>query len=107
MAKLLTKEQIQQAYDQYLADHADEINVLITKKIESAVKSSIAEAFASGRGYDNQKGWAAKQVTGLVDEKIKAATNSKTVVVDLDNIQNKINSTIQRKLKKLDVDITI
>lgn len=107
MAKLLTDEQIKRAYDQYVTDHADELNVLITKKIESSVKSAISEAFASGKGYNNRKGWATKQVTALVDEKIESATNSKTIVVDLNDIQNKINSTVQRKLKKLDVDITM
>jgi len=105
MAKLLTDEQIKQAYRDYLKENKEQVAQMIAKKIEIATKSAINQAFATGNGYNSDEGWARKLVSTLVDEKIKAATTAQTVTVDLDEIQKRVNASLQKHLNKLNVEI--
>ena len=104
MVKLLTDEQIKQAYQDYLKDNKELVAQMIAKKIETATKSAINQAFATGNGYD-EEGWARKLVFSLVDEKVAAETTAQTVTVDLDEIQNRVNASLQKHLNKLNVEI--
>lgn len=105
MTELLTDKQIEQAYRDYLKDNKKVVDQMIAKKIETATKSAINQAFATGNGYGDSEGWARKLVYSLVDEKVSAATTAQTVVVDLDEIQEKVNASLKRHLNKLNVKV--
>ncbi|WP_435634052.1 hypothetical protein [Levilactobacillus brevis] len=107
MTELLTSEQIKQTYAEYLCNHKAEIDQLLSKKIETAIKSAINQAFATGSGYNSSEGWARKLVSSLVDQKIELAVDNQELNVDLSEIQDKVNASVKRHLNKLNVKIDI
>lgn len=104
---IITEQELDKKFSEYVKKHYDEFSDLIDTKIERAIKSTINNAFQTGRGYENDKGWAYAYVEKLVGAKAKKIIDGNEITVDPEEIREKVNKVVTAKLKKLKVDIEI
>ncbi|GEK28894.1 hypothetical protein [Furfurilactobacillus siliginis] len=99
MAELtvLTQEQLSERFNKYIADHQEEINEMIDKKIHTSVRSAIADAFAMYGGT------ATNQVKGIVQGRIDNLTSS--VEINDEELLDKLNKKVVTQVRKANVSI--
>lgn len=106
MNAVISNEEIERRLKNYLVTHKTELDEMITKKIGTSVRSAITDAFSSGDSYRNaEPGWARQFIYDEVNDQVQVQMNRKGIKIDTDDVQRKVNQAVQRKLKRLNVDI--
>lgn len=93
--EIVTNQQLQKATEKYLFNHREEIQEMINKKIETAVRRSITDAFNGYTGSVND------QIKEIVQGRISEITASLTI--DTEQLQKRI----EQQIKKADIEIKL
>lgn len=101
---ILSPEQMATRIEKYMKLHADEIDVMIDKKIETSIKRAINDSFKRESEY-SAAGTAEKEIKKAVNAQIKKLTNS--IEVDQDELMGKINDKIQKKIDRVSVKLNV
>ncbi|RRG07776.1 MAG: hypothetical protein DUD32_12615 [Lactobacillus sp.] len=97
--EIVTKQQLQKATEKYIFDHREEIQEAINKKIATAVRQGIADAFNKYSGSVND------QIRELVQGRIGEITASLTI--DTEQLQSRLQKRIEQQIKKADIEIKL
>jgi hypothetical protein len=96
----LTDEEVKKRFEQYVAEHQDELEEKVDKKIGTAINSAISNAFA----YD---GWARSLVYNLVQDKAKRYVDEHPVEVDIKAVAERLRKNAERAAKKPTVQLAM
>lgn len=105
MTTVISNEEIERHLKAYLVSHKVEIQEMIHKKVGISVKAAITDAFAKEDRYDGNRGWARQFIYDEVNDQVQSQINRDGIHIDTDEVQEKVNQAVQRKLKRLNVDI--
>lgn len=97
--EIVTNQQLQKATEKYLFNHREEIQEMINKKIATAVRQGITEAFNGYSGSVN------RQIKELVQGRIGEITASLTI--DTEQLRLRLQKRIEQQIKKADIEIKL
>ena len=97
--EIVTNQQLQKATEKYIFNHREEIQEMINKKIATAIKQGIAEAFNKYSGSVND------QIKKLVQDKISEITAS--VHIDTEQLRLRLQKRVEQQIKKADIEIKL
>ena len=97
--EIVTNQQLQKATEKYIFNHREEIQEMINKKIATAIKEGIAEAFNKYSGSVND------QIKKLVQDKISEITAS--VHIDTEQLRLRLQKRVEQQIKKADIEIKL
>lgn len=97
--EIVTNQQLQKATEKYIFNHREEIQEMINKKIETAVRQGITDAFNKYSGSVND------QIKEIVQGRISEITASLTI--DTEQLQSRLQKRIEQQIKKADIEIKL
>ncbi|RRG08806.1 MAG: hypothetical protein DUD32_10025 [Lactobacillus sp.] len=97
--EIVTNQQLQKTTEKYIFNHREEIQEMINKKIATAIKEGIAEAFNKYSGSVND------QIKKLVQDKISEITAS--VHIDTEQLRLRLQKRVEQQIKKADIEIKL
>ena len=101
---ILSPEQMAVRIEKFMKLHADEIDVLIDRKIATSVKRAINDSFKPKSDYSTE-GMAEKEIRKAVNANLKRVTSC--IDVDQAELTKKINEKIQKKINKVSVKVSL
>ncbi|MBS9399977.1 hypothetical protein [Pediococcus acidilactici] len=102
---ILSPEQMAVRIEKYMKDNADEIDVMINKKIKASINRAIKDAFQTADGYGRTDGTAEQAIKKTITAEIEKATSS--IVIDQGELVEQINRKLQKKLSSVSVKVNV
>lgn len=94
---VLTQEQLDKRFKDYMAKHQAEIDELIDRRINTAVKSAITDAFSTYNGT------ARESVKQVIQGRIKKL--SAGITIDDEDLLQRLNKKVATQVNKASVSI--
>lgn len=98
--EIASQEQLNKLVTEFIETHHSEINEMIEKKVTTAVKRAINDAFSQyGNGIVN------KQIEELVEGKISKITT--TLDIDTELVTQRLQKKVEQQVKKASIQIKL
>lgn len=99
--EIITEDQMKQQIEAYLAEHKDEIDEKVQKKIGVAINQSIVSAFDNSYGHE---GFARKMVRLAIENQLTEYIKvGDAIDISMSEMREKVQAQVTRAIKKVHI----